>query len=164
MKALNATSPIPLAARIGITTGEVLVTGDGTSIIGDAMNTASRLQSGAEPGWVLLGEPTWRLVRDAVAAEPVEPLQAKGKAEPVPAWRVRSVVPPSARNATPFIGRDRHLRLLDEALGDAVEAKGSTLVTILAPPGVGKSRLAAAFAAADRGTGDGARRTDTLLR
>jgi predicted ATPase len=97
---------------------------------------------------VLVGEPTWRLVRNAVAAEPVEPLHAKGKAEPVPAWRVRSVVQPSARNATPFIGRDRHLRLLDEALGDALEAQGSTLVTILAPPGVGKSRLAAAFAAA----------------
>src|SRR5207342_359276 len=101
-----------------------------------------RLQSGAEPGWVLVGEPTWRLVCDAVAAEPIEPLHAKGKAKPVRAWRVRSVAQPSARNATPFIGRDRHLRLLDEALGDAVEAQGSTLVTILAPPGVGKSRLA----------------------
>jgi class 3 adenylate cyclase len=148
MEALNATSPIPLAARIGITTGEALVSSDGASIIGDAMNTASRLQSGAQAGWVLVGEPTWRLVRDAVAAEPVEPLHAKGKGEPVPAWRVRSVVQPAARHATPFTGRDRHLRLLDEALGDAVEAQGSTLVTILAPPGVGKSRLAAAFAAA----------------
>ena len=147
MQALNETSPIPLAARIGITTGEVLVSGDNTPIIGDAMNTAARLQSAAEPGGVLVGEPTWRLVRNAVAAEPVEPLHAKGKAEPVPTWRVVAVLPVSARSATPFIGRDRHMRLLDEALGDAVEARASALVTILAPPGVGKSRLATAFAA-----------------
>ena len=147
MQELNATSPIPLAARIGITTGEVLVASDGTSIIGDAMNTASRLQSAADPGGVLVGEPTWRLVRNAVAAEPVDPLHAKGKAEPVLAWRVRSILSASARDATPFTGRDRHLRLLDEALGDALESQASTLVTILAPPGVGKSRLAAAFAA-----------------
>ena len=83
LQTLNEASPIPLAARIGITTGEVLVPGDDRPIIGDAMNTASRLQSGAEPGEVLIGEPTWRLVRDAVAADEVEPLQAKGKAEPV---------------------------------------------------------------------------------
>ena len=77
LQTLNEASPIPLAARIGITTGEVLVPGDGKPIIGDAMNTASRLQSGAEPGQVLIGEPTWRLVRDAVFAEAVEPLRAK---------------------------------------------------------------------------------------
>ena len=107
MQTLNEASSIPLSARIGITTGEVLVPGDGKPIIGDAMNTASRLQSGASPGSVLIGEPTWRLVRDAVVAEAVEPLNAKGKAEPVPAWRVLEVHPVAARIETPLVGRDR---------------------------------------------------------
>ena len=147
LEVLNDATPIPLAARIGITTGEVLVPGDDKPIIGDAMNTASRLQSAAEPGEVLIGEPTWRLVRDAVVAKEVEPIHAKGKAEPVPARRVVTVHPVAARSATPFVGRDRQMGMLTQALGDAIDAGASVLVTILAPPGVGKSRLAAAFAA-----------------
>ena len=150
MQTLNEASSIPLAARIGITTGEVLVPGDGKPIIGDAMNTASRLQSGAPPGSVLIGEPTWRLVRDAVVADEVEPLNAKGKAEPVPAWRVLEVHPVAARIETPLVGRDRHLTVLRQALEDAIEDRASVLVTVLAPPGVGKSRLATSFADAVR--------------
>ena len=146
LQTLNEASPIPLAARIGITTGEVLVPGDGKPIIGDAMNTASRLQSGAQPGEVLIGEPTWRLVRDAVFADEVEPLQAKGKAEPVPAWRVLEIHPVVARSQTPLVGRDRHLSVLRQALQDAIDDQACVLVTVLAPPGVGKSRLAVAFA------------------
>ena len=139
--------PIPArTARIGITTGEVLVPGDGKPTIGDAMNTASRLQSGAEPGGVLIGEPTWRLVRDAVSADEVEPLQARGKAEPVSAWRVLEVHQGAARSETPLVGRDRHLTVLDQALQDTIDDQACTLVTVLAPPGVGKSRLALAFA------------------
>jgi class 3 adenylate cyclase/tetratricopeptide (TPR) repeat protein len=150
MQTLNGASPIPLAARIGITTGEVLVPGDGNPIIGDAMNTASRLQSGASPGSMLIGETTWRLVRDAVVAEAVEPLNAKGKAEPVPAWRVLEVHPAAARIETPLVGRDRPLRVLNEALEDAIDDQACVLVTVLASPGVGKSRLATAFANAVR--------------
>ena len=146
MQTLNDASSIPLAARIGLSTGEVLVPGDGRPIIGDAMNTASRIQSGASPGSVLIGEPTWRLVRDAVVAEAVEPLNAKGKAEPVPAWRVRKVLPVAARVETPLVGRDRHLTVLRQALDEAIEDHSCVLVTVLAPPGVGKSRLATAFA------------------
>jgi len=146
LQGLNESSPIPLAARIGITTGEVLVPGDGKPIIGDSMNTASRLQSGAEPGQVLIGEPTWRLVRDAVSAEAVEPLDAKGKAEPVSAWRVIEVHTVVAGSETPLVGRDRHLSVLHQALQDAIDDQACVLVTVLAPPGVGKSRLAVAFA------------------
>jgi class 3 adenylate cyclase len=150
MQTLNEASPIPLSARIGITTGEVLVPGDGKPIIGDAMNTASRLQSGASPGSVLIGEPTWRLVRDAVVAEAVEPLNAKGKAEPVPAWRVLEVHQVTVRIETPLVGRDRPLRVLSDALDDAIDDQACVLVTVLAPPGVGKSRLATTFADAVR--------------
>jgi len=154
MATLDEASPFPLRARIGITTGEVLVPGDDSPIIGDAMNTASRLQSGAQPGDVLIGEPTWRLVREAVVADAVPPIEAKGKAEPVAAWRVREVRAASARAETPFVGRSRYVRMLGEALDDAVAADGCVLVTVLAPPGVGKSRLAEAFAASleDRAT------------
>ena len=147
LKTLNETLPIRLDARIGITTGEVVLSGDDAPVVGDAMNTASRLQTAAEPGGVLIGEPTWRLVRNAIVAEQVEPLDAKGKAEPVQAWRVVAIAPVTTRNTTPFIGRERPMRQLDEALTDAMDARASVLVTILAPPGVGKSRLAAAFAA-----------------
>jgi class 3 adenylate cyclase len=147
LETLSQASPIPLEARIGITTGEVLVPGDDSLILGDVMNTASRLQSAAGPGEVLIGEPTWRLVRGGVAADAVEPVHAKGKAEPVSAWRVASVHPPAARNATPFVGRDRHMRMFEGALEDAVDAGAGVLVTVLASPGVGKSRLAASFAA-----------------
>ena len=93
---LAATSLVPIAARVGIHTGEVLAPGTGRPLIGDTMNTASRLQSSAEPGSVIIGEPTFRLVRDAVVAEPVEPLVLKGKAEPVagvPGGRRRLAVP-----------------------------------------------------------------------
>jgi class 3 adenylate cyclase len=145
MATLNEGSTLPLACRIGVTTGEVLVPGDDMPIIGDTMNTASRLQSSADPGGVLIGEPTFRLVRDAVAAEPVELLTLKGKAEPVAAFRVLRVHPTSARPETPLVGRDRQLTMLHEALADAIEARSGVLVTVLAPPGVGKSRLAAEF-------------------
>jgi len=148
---LDESSPFPLRARIGITTGEVLVPGDDSPIIGDAMNTASRLQSGAQPGDVLIGEPTWRLVRASVVADAVAPIDAKGKAEPVAAWRVQEVRSVSGRALTPFVGRDRYVRMLAEALDDAVAADGCVLVTVLAPPGVGKSRLAEAFAASFEG-------------
>lgn len=152
LQALNEASPIALAARIGITTGEVLVPGDGKPIVGDAMNTASRLQSGAEPGQVLIGEPTFRLVRDAVVAEAVEPVHAKGKVEPVPAFRVQGVqAVVTARAESPLVGRDRHLAMLEQAMRDAVESRAPVLVTILAAPGVGKSRLAAEFRSASEG-------------
>ncbi len=151
LEALNAGSAIPLACRIGITTGEVLVPSDGTPIIGDVMNTASRLQSGAEPGEVFVGEPTFALLRGSVVAEPVEPVFAKGKAKSVVAFRVLRVQSVAARAETPLVGRDRHLAMLGEALRDAIEATAPVLVTILAAPGVGKSRLAAEFREAAEG-------------
>ncbi len=142
-------SPIPLEARVGITTGEVLVPGGGGPLIGDAMNTASRLQSGAEPGQVLIGEPTWRLVRDAVAAEPAAPLQARGKAEPVPAWRVLALAsgsPPRARRLdAPMIGRRREAELLDGAYRRVADERACRLFTVLGVAGAGKSRLVEEF-------------------
>ena len=69
-----------VAVRIGVNTGEVVTGGlqsDETFVTGDAVNIAARLEQAAAPGEVLLGETTYRLVRDAVRAEPVEPLDRR---------------------------------------------------------------------------------------
>jgi class 3 adenylate cyclase len=91
-----------LALRIGVNTGEV-VAGHSSSretfVSGDSVNTAARLEQAAGLGEVLLGETTYALVQDAVEAAPVEPIRAKGKADPVAAYRLLSVphTPPSRR-------------------------------------------------------------------
>src|SRR6478672_4140704 len=69
-----------LEVRIGVNSGEVVGSQE-TFVTGDAANVAARLEQASRPGEVLLGEPTWRLVRSAVTAEPAEPVAAKGKSE-----------------------------------------------------------------------------------
>lgn len=151
---LATTSRVPLSARVGIDTGEVLAPGTGRPLIGDAMNTASRLQSTAAPGTVVIGEATRRLVRERIVAERLESVVLKGKPEPVVAYRVVGMASPFVRAETPLVGRTRQLRMLSEALDDVTDGGAPVLVTVLAPPGVGKSRLATAFAEAvvDRAT------------
>ena len=85
---LNARSSVPLACRIGITTSDILVPAHGEPLAGDALSTASRLQAGAEAGSVIIGEATWRLVRDAVVAEPVQAIVIGDDAAPLLAYRV----------------------------------------------------------------------------
>ena len=108
---LGADAPVELGCRIGLTTGEVLVGREDQPPIGDTMNTAARLESAAEPGEILIGEMTYRLVQDAVVAEPVEPLALKGKSESVQAFRLLQVaIPfPDADPApfAPMVGRTR---------------------------------------------------------
>lgn len=146
---LRAGAPIPLEARVGITTGQVLVSGASGLVIGDTMNTASRLQSGAAPGEVLVGDPTWRLMRDAAAGEPAPRLAAKGKAEPVPAWRVLGLAPGSPARArrldAPMVGRDQEAALLAGAYRRVVEVGACRLFTVLGVAGAGKSRLVEEF-------------------
>jgi predicted ATPase/class 3 adenylate cyclase len=141
---------VTLEMRTGVNTGEV-VAGDpdvgDALVLGDAVNVAARLEQAAAPGEVLLGEPTWRLVRDAVRVEPVAPLALKGKRQPVAAFRLLSVtpgVPGHARRLdAPMVGRERPLRLLQHAFEAAAGDRACHLVTVLGPAGVGKSRLAA---------------------
>jgi len=99
---------------------------------------------------VLVSAAAERMLRGRVDLAPLPPIELKGKAEPVHAQRVLSVRPAPARFETPLVGRDRHLRVFRQALEDAIEDHACVLVTVLAPPGVGKSRLAAAFADAVR--------------
>jgi class 3 adenylate cyclase/tetratricopeptide (TPR) repeat protein len=142
---------VRLANRTGVNTGEV-VAGDPTAgqrlVTGDAVNVAARLEQAAGEGEVLLGDLTHRLVRDFVDVEPVEPLSLKGKAEPVPAYRllgVRAGTERPRRLDAPMVGRDGELALLHALLGEAVAARSCRLVTIVGEAGVGKSRLVDEF-------------------
>jgi class 3 adenylate cyclase/tetratricopeptide (TPR) repeat protein len=137
-----------IQARIGVNTGEV-VAADPTSgqsfVSGDAVNVAARLEQAAEPGEILLGEPTYRLVRAAVIAETVNPLTVKGKAEPLPAHRL-VVVEAGAeilprRFDSPLVGREAELAAIRQALEDAEAASACRLMTVIGHAGVGKSRL-----------------------
>ena len=144
-----AFSDLGINGRIGVATGEV-VTGTAERLAtGDAVNVAARLEQAAAPGEVLIGAETLALARDAVAAEPVEPLTLKGKAEPVPAFRLVSAHDELARSfATPMVGRETELRRLRDAFAQAVHDRSCQLFTVLGSAGVGKSRLAAEFLAA----------------
>ena len=149
-KELERDHGVSLLVRIGVNTGEV-VAGDrsDTLVTGDAVNVAARLEQAAEPGTVLIGEETFRLVRDAVAVEPVPPLEVKGKAEPLVAFRVVEVTAGVAgvarRLDSPMVGREREFARLRQTFEAAIADRSCQLFTILGTPGVGKSRLVEEF-------------------
>jgi class 3 adenylate cyclase/tetratricopeptide (TPR) repeat protein len=140
----DALPELGLQGRIGVTTGEV-VTGTAERLAtGDAVNVAARLEQAAEPGEVLIGAPTLALAGDAAEVEPVEPLVLRGKAEPVPAYRLLSVRDaPERRHEALFVGRERELALVREAWDHVQAEQRCELVTLVGDPGVGKSRLGA---------------------
>jgi class 3 adenylate cyclase/tetratricopeptide (TPR) repeat protein len=143
---LGALPELGVQARIGVNTGEVVAGTDERLATGDAVNLASRLESAAEPGTALIGEETARLLRDAVDLAPVPPLVVRGKAKPVSAFRLVAVHgEPGRRADTPMVGRERELRGLHDAFSRAVADRSCQVFTVLGPPGVGKSRLAAEF-------------------
>jgi class 3 adenylate cyclase/tetratricopeptide (TPR) repeat protein len=145
----DALPGLEVQGRIGVTTGEV-VTGTAERLAtGDAVNVAARLEQAAQPGEVLIGAGTLRLVQGAVEVEPVEPLVLKGKSKPVQAWRLLALTSePSRRQDAPMVGRARQRRMLDEAFANVSDERTCQLFTILGAAGVGKSRLAAEFLAA----------------
>jgi class 3 adenylate cyclase/tetratricopeptide (TPR) repeat protein len=143
-----------IAVRIGVNTGEVVAgdaarremfTSGDTVVLGDAVNVAARLEQAATPGEILLGEATYRLVKAAVIVEPVEPVDAKGKLEPLTAYRLLAVHAPGRPQrgrTSALVGRESELALLRAELEGAADGS-CRLVTLLGEPGVGKSRLAA---------------------
>lgn len=147
--------PGELQLRVGVNSGEVVHAVDGPDagrITGDTVNTAARLQTASQPNRVLVGELTALAVGEAIAlAEPL-PVELKGKADPVHACLVDGLRPEPSRDAmlgslrAPLLGRESELaRLEDEA---------PSRVTVIAPPGVGKSRLVAELAARAEARGD----------
>jgi class 3 adenylate cyclase/tetratricopeptide (TPR) repeat protein len=146
----HAFPELGLQGRIGVTTGEVVTGTEERLVTGDAVNVAARLEQAAAPGEILIGEETHRLTRDAVGVERIEPLHLKGKAEPVAAYRLRSVhaaEAPVRRSGAPMVGREHELRLLAEAWERVVSERACHLFTVLGAAGVGKSRLVAEFLA-----------------
>jgi class 3 adenylate cyclase len=137
-----------LECRIGVNTGEV-VAGDASTrqalITGDTVNVAARLEQGAAPGDVLIAASTARLVRDAAVLEAVQPLAAKGKAQPITAQRLIAVhagVAGTARRMdSPLVGRSRQLGQVRQAFEEVAADRVCHLFTVLGPAGVGKSRL-----------------------
>src|SRR6266487_4450159 len=122
-----------LVLRTGVNTGEV-VTGTAERLAtGDAVNVAARLEQAAQPGEVVLGGETLRLVKDSVDVEPLEPLDLKGKTEPVPAFRLLAVLPgdsASRRQTVGMVGRERQRRLLNEAFANTVGGRSCHLFTV----------------------------------
>jgi class 3 adenylate cyclase/tetratricopeptide (TPR) repeat protein len=145
----DALPGLGVQGRIGAMTGEVVTGTPERLATGDAVNVAARLEQAAQPGEVLVGEPTLALAAGAVDAEPVIPLRLRGKQEPVAAFRLVRVRPGASerRHETRFVGRSRELEALRSAW-DRVQADCCCeLVTVIGDAGVGKSRLTAEFLA-----------------
>ena len=152
---LNEADPgLSLQVRVGINTGEAVVAlgarpeqGEGI-VTGDVVNTASRLQGAAPVDGVAVSEQTFRVTERVFDYEALEPVQVKGKAEPVAIWRP---LRPHARfgsdvirtHATPLVGRELEKTLLIGTFERAAQQRSCQLVTIVGEPGVGKSRLCA---------------------
>jgi class 3 adenylate cyclase/predicted ATPase len=152
--ALGRSVGVELRARAGVLTGEAAVTVGAASqgvVAGDLVNTASRLQSEAEPGTVLVGEATYRAAANAIAFTEVGSLSLKGKDEQVLAWRaVRVVGQRGGAGRTealepPFVGRTEELRLIKELLHAAGRERKARLVSVVGIGGIGKSRLSWEF-------------------
>ncbi|MDX6640533.1 MAG: hypothetical protein QOF12_1544, partial [Solirubrobacteraceae bacterium] len=138
-----------LRARAGVVTGQVAALdspGEGL-VVGDRVNTASRVQSAATPGSVFVDEVTRQVTSAAVVYEDAGEHTVKGKAEPLRLWqavRVVGGVGGSQREQgleAPFVGRDGDLRLLKELFHGALERRSARLVAVSGEAGVGKSRL-----------------------
>src|SRR5690606_37709685 len=143
-----------LALRAGVHTGEAVVTigASGMGMVaGDLVNTASRLQSVAEPGTVLVGEGTQRAADTAIVFEPAGDEARKGKAASVTAFRAIRVVAQrggvgrSEGLEPPFVGRESELRLIKDFYHATARERGPRLVSVIGQAGIGKSRLAWEF-------------------
>ncbi len=139
--------------RIAVNTGEALInlgarpeSGEGMAA-GDVVNTAARLQSAAPVNGVLAGETTYRATADVIDYREADPVEAKGKTEPVRVWEA---VEPRSRVGTeavstraPLVGRKREVDQLVDAFERARQERSTQLVTLVGVPGIGKSRLVA---------------------
>jgi class 3 adenylate cyclase len=154
---MNAeSSELDLQVRLAVNTGEAIVSfgasapeGEGM-VAGDVVNTASRLQTSAPVNEILVGEETYRSTRSVVDYQEVEPLVVKGKRRPVRAWlalRASSAPGERAVRGAPIVGRDHELSVLERILDGVLTERRPHLVTVIGEAGIGKTRLAAEFAA-----------------
>src|ERR671913_321907 len=154
---LNLAHPsLDLAVRIGITTGEALVRlgpdQRSEGVVGDVVNTASRLEGVAPAGGVVVGEATFRATRRLFDYQELAPVKVKGKTDPVPVWRLegarsRSGIEAVGRAGAPFVGRQVELDLLKGLFEQTMADRVVRLVTVVGEPGAGKSRFVGELAA-----------------
>ena len=146
---LDATLGARLDVRIGVNTGPVVSGTDASArqalVSGEIVNVAARLEQNAGPGRILIGHHTLRSAGAGVRAEPVGPLSLKGKAEPVPAYRLLGLGEDDPellrRFDVRFVGRRGELAALDAALADVVERGSAGRVLVHGEAGLGKTRL-----------------------
>ncbi len=135
----DALPELGVQARIGVNTGEVVTGTEERLATGDAVNVAARLEQAAQPGEILIGAETLALVSDAAEIEAVEPLELKGKAERVAAYRLAAVREEvERRHASAFVGREPELETLLESWQRARDEERCALVTIVGRPGCGQ--------------------------
>ncbi len=141
-----------LDVRVAVNTGEALVALDARAaegealVVGDVVNTASRMQSAAPVNGVLVGAATHRATDRVIAYAEAEPVVAKGKSEPVAVWvalgpRARVGVDVVQHGGAALVGREGELRLLRDAFERTRSERATQLVTLVGVPGMGKSRL-----------------------
>jgi ABC-type transport system substrate-binding protein/class 3 adenylate cyclase len=139
---------VELAGRVGVNTGPVVLRPDDApaeerfNALGDTVNTAARLQSEAGSGGVAVGQATARQVEAAFELESVGPLVLKGKAAPVPVFRVVGERELESRRLSPLVGREAEVAALNDVFGDLGDGRGA-IVAITGEPGIGKTRLVA---------------------
>lgn len=149
-KELARSYGVELEVRIGISTGEAAVSvfGNGSfRVVGDVVNVASRLQSAAEPGTMLISGETARYLDGDADLEHVPQIRAKGKSRPVPAWRLVGVSARSPRPVSDFVGRGAELDALRRLHDSGMLASRVQAVNVVGQPGIGKTRLVREFAA-----------------
>lgn len=152
IEALGEQRDLLLQARAGVVTGEAATRPGAVSegmVAGDIVNTASRLQSAAAPGTVLVGDTTVRVTRGIIAFEEAGLLELKGKEEPYPAFRALRVIADTDGDPNliepPFVGRIEELRLLKDHLHAVSRDRKARVVSVTGIGGIGKSRLAREF-------------------
>jgi class 3 adenylate cyclase/tetratricopeptide (TPR) repeat protein len=140
--------PVPLRVRIGINSGPVAA-GSGPAgqflVSGVPVNLASRLQSAAEPGEILVGETTYQLTQHSVEYGPARTVEARGFAAPVTAWQALSLSAKTTRRTIPLVGRRGEMHLLSDTFARMRSSGRAHMVTVLGEPGIGKSRLVDEF-------------------
>ncbi|GMQ84956.1 MAG: hypothetical protein BMS9Abin07_0521 [Acidimicrobiia bacterium] len=152
VEGLNDEDPdLALSVRVAVTTGEAIVQLDSDdpdreSIIGDVVNTASRLEAVAPPGGIVVDERTYLASRSSIEYDDLDAVDLKGKADATAIWlatgtRARQGVAVEERHRGPFVGRSAELAVLVDSLDRTISGDTVQLVTVIGEPGAGKSRL-----------------------